>query len=415
LPREINRNEPLVDLKGRATQYMQSVILDIDRRIGLVANNVKIINSLSDFEYQTATTITLKSGYTYIIGAFMSTGKRFIVENGVGLTSGNGFTLSLEYTGTLPMFTSSNANWLIEYITINCPNADIFDVSGNGIHIFNTAAVVAAKKIGTFNGSGQLSVNWENVNFISLTESGMLFTGTFNVLSISRMTQVTSGSTHIGIDLDSAVFSTIELENLELFGVLGSYGLKIAANSANIVNNVIGTVQSTNMQRGSMVALTGGTSKDVRWEFLGNTGISDTLEDALIYFRNNVTNTVITTINTPVLVAGTWLDGGRSKFSFTSAGTLTSLSQRTYTAPIDVSLTCRMASAGNCDVTVYLAKNGSIITATGLKQEVSSSVSKSIPLIWQPEFSEDDYFQVFIENNTSTVDILVEQITLRVR
>ena len=216
-------------------------------------------------------------------------------------------------------------------------------------------------------------------------------------------------------DITSATFYAFEMGDVEFIGVAGTKSLKGAASSANMLSGSVATVRDSDFSGGGATPLTGITNTDTRWVFSGNGGIEDTIEDALIYFRNNVTATTISVINTPYLVAGTWVQSRASKFTTTAAGRATFTAERAITVPVDIALQLKMASGGTVDVTTYLAKNGTVITESAIKASVSSSALTGVNIHWQLTLQPNDYLEVFVANNTNTINVIADQAVLRVR
>lgn len=381
--------------------------------------NFVVVNEESHFPLQDATTITLQTGYTYFLGSTITTSKRFIVQDGVGITSGNTFTPSLIYTGTLPMFTTSTANWLMTDMTVVCPNATVFELSGGGIFILDTVAIVSPKKVANCVGTGDLSINWNNVSLVNITADGLTFSGNLNVLSLSKVTFVATSPTHKTINLGTAVFNTIELENINVYSPSGAVTLTGASNSANLVAGSVATVQSCFLGGTGVTPLSGISILDIRWDFRGNGLVEDTLEDALIYFNGNTAQTVITATSNnganAVNINATWLSGRTSKFSATAGGEITYLGERPVTVPIDVSINVLGTTGVAQDAHIYLYKNNVVIPATKRGDTINNTKSKQLYLPWQITLAQGDVLRVKIENSSGINNLICEQGIFRVR
>ena len=74
------------------------------------------------------------------------------------------------------------------------------------------------------------------------------------------------------------------------------------------------------------------------------------------------------------------------------------------------------AGGGAITVSVYLAENGSVITASKTSIDISGTSQAFISIPWQiSTVSETDYYEVWVENNTNTTNIIVESCKLRIR
>ncbi len=160
-------------------------------------------------------------------------------------------------------------------------------------------------------------------------------------------------------------------------------------------------------------ALAGITPADNRWDFHKTQGIAETRADGLVSLSGNATETVISGSGTPTLALGTWVCQSESQFTCTAAGRLTYSGELVQSFPFDCTFTVLMASGGDKQVMVYLAKNGTIITETGSQVTASSSKAGSGGCIWQDQFSATDYIEVWVENVSDAVNVIVNG-TMRV-
>ena len=156
-------------------------------------------------------------------------------------------------------------------------------------------------------------------------------------------------------------------------------------------------------------------STDFRFSFQGNSGVSDTNPDGLLSLTANATNTVISAVNTPTLVDGTWMVEGVSHFTGDANGRLIYIGERDLIAPIDVVLDFEPVSGTNKDLRVCVAINGSSVAATCRLSRVDSGNPQSVASVWQYTFTNGDYLEAFVENASDAVDILVIGAVLRIR
>jgi len=150
---------------------------------------------------------------------------------------------------------------------------------------------------------------------------------------------------------------------------------------------------------------------------VGNTFFPDTKLSALLNFKGNSTATVISAASSDgsnaVLIAGTWTCTKQSLVTCTSAGRVTSNSERPLTVSIDVISTMDTPTADT--VAVYIALNGTPITATGISQLLEAGDAGTIPTLWELVFNKDDFLEVHVENQTDATDITTIDIIFRVR
>lgn len=379
-----------------------------------IGANAVSIYSVSDFATQDATTITLADNTAYIFSAPITTAKRFIVGNNVTLTSYTNFVNTLSYTGSGVMFTCVG-NMSIKDIIFSCASGTVFNYTGAGQLNIERSTCSACVNVGTVTASGVTSLNMTNCAFPAITGNGFVITGAMFICSFTKQYHQTNNASGILFDITGATFYAFEMGDVEFIGVSGTKALKGAASSANINSGSVATVKDSNFSGGGATPLTGISNTDIRWVFSGNGGIEDTIEDALIFFRNNVTATAIGVTNTPYLVAGTWVQSRASKFTTTAAGRATFTAERAITVPVDIALQLKMASGGTVNVTTYLAKNGSVISDSAITSSVSSSSLASVNIHWQLTLQPNDYLEVFVANNTNTIGVIADQALLRIR
>jgi len=375
------------------------------------------VGAEADFPTQDATTITLDAGTPYVLTAPITTAKRFIVERETLLTGRTLYGNLLTYTGTNAMFTVTDGSFQFDNLLVTCPTAKLFDVnyaaSGGGQVVLSRFRTLACAQYGTFNNTSAILINiagaFDCDQGIVLSGSGGL------ILALSQFNMISTSPTFKGLDLGATSWAiAIELSNFVTQGPSGAFGISGLASSGNLAANRLAMV-SVSEAVGGLTPLENITVDDVRWLFKDNTGYQNTFRDALIYFRSNSTDTVITTASTPVLVAGTWIEERSSQFTTTAAGRITFNAELTQVFPVDVSFGLVAATGGaGINIRVYIAVNGSIISAASIAVTTDSSTSRTGFIPWQLELSQNDYIEIWLENNTNTTDVTVEDITVRI-
>ena len=128
----------------------------------------------------------------------------------------------------------------------------------------------------------------------------------------------------------------------------------------------------------------------------------------------NATETVISTADTPVLVAGTWSEDQATQFTTTAAGRITYDGVNDITLPVDVSFRATVASGTNKEISFYLYKNGTVQNNSQVTATVDAADTKNQSITHQITFSNGDYIEMFAENNTDTTNIIVDRAHFRV-
>ena len=376
------------------------------------ATNTVVINNASDFPDAVSGVITLADNTIYIIGADITISDRIEMGANNSITGNSLYAPVLTYTGTGSLFTCTDVNADFHDLRISAASGRVFnfqDSIGNMVNIqIRNVIIEDCDTVGTANNLQALVIS--NGSALS-TNQGWDFSGSsWTILSIERYALVTSNATFVGIDLNTAVFFNIELTNL-LFQstVAGAVALKGAVSSANLSSGSVGVMKDSNFNA-NITPLNTITEDDVRWAFSGNTGIKDTRPDALVFLLNNVTETSISTINTPVIISGTYNEERVSHFSSNSSGRITYVGEKNFVTPIKVGGSV-VAASTNKVITFYIAKNGTVVSNSGISIN-STANQRAFVLMWQLDMAPNDYIEVFVENNTDTTNVTVSDMNI---
>ena len=134
---------------------------------------------------------------------------------------------------------------------------------------------------------------------------------------------------------------------------------------------------------------------------------NDDLAYAESYLQGNSTATVIASTATPVLIAGTWAFGVNTGFTQTSAGRFTYNGSTTAVMTIHASITLDPVSASNQNLSLYVAKNGAVISETRISASIAAGLTQNLALSTNQSFATNDYVELFVRNSTTTDNILV--------
>jgi len=381
-----------------------------------LATKSVLINSLSDFPTPVTGVITLAAETEYVIGGDVNLGtNRLVMSANTALSGIESIVVTLTYTGTGDMITILNTRNRVNNLSISAVNGRIINFSDNTDTIFRMNDVsVTCATFGLFNSSGTngSTVRFTAVSPSSITVGGVTTTGSWNTwLWETSAVNITSGAL---FDFGTATFDAIILDLILADLGAGTTLIDGLASSGNIKVGGIGAVTRM-LTSGAGTPLTGVTVNDFRWVFRNNDDIQDTMPDAMASLQGNATETVIATINIPVKAAGTWVVERQSHYTVDTTGRITYIGEKDLTTPVDISLTIRSAGGTNKDVTVYLAFNGAIIANSARTATVGQNDPKSVGVIWQLTLSQTDFLELFVENNSDTVNLVVESAISRAR
>lgn len=385
------------------------------------ALGVEVITEEADFPAASGGVITLLANTTYVMSASVTTVNRFTLADNVLITSNNPLANVLTSTASGgSMFTGVDTNVIFDDILLNCPNSECFNISFSAnpaIRFFMLdSVIVSCTKIGTFD--DLLLIDIFNCS-MPIAADGVTISGNTNwdTLLIDKVGIASTSGSFTGLDLGTAVFTTLRAESITMTGPVGAISITGLASSGNMVVNSLGTLTNNSIFGG--IASDGTIlPSDIRWGFRGNNFTMDSIDDALLAFNGNATETVIGAGSgddgNPIILTATWVLEDVSRFTSTTGGRATYIGERTIHLPVDVAIGLVAAGGGTKDVTVYIALNGSVVANTGRTIQTSGSTPRTISIPWQLDLSKDDYLEVFVENNTDTINIIAESCTLRV-
>ena len=134
---------------------------------------------------------------------------------------------------------------------------------------------------------------------------------------------------------------------------------------------------------------------------------------ALLTMTGNTTATTISSANTGVLVAGDWTVSRAFNLVGTTAGRITYTQEDDVVVPFDVSLTVEPATATDQVISMWIAVNGTIETASRRQTQASVNLPITVPFSFSKQLEQNDYVEVYIANETSTDNLLVSAAEFR--
>lgn len=330
---------------------------------------------------------------------------------------------TITYTGTNSFFKDPDAEGDIEIfglVEFKAPSGDFFDIStvtsSFSFQTIGGARFTDCNTLGTFRGNGSSGVGFFFGTFSNF-DQGLIFQD----MAFSEVnTMFMFGNNIAGaryLDFNGA--STVGSVNV-VFNTFGNGSnetlLDFDANIESGVDsiNVIGNHQEGGIN-GTVFATSSLDLDTPKVNSVGNNGIvGDSHPDGILSLVSNATNTVITTQSVPVLAAGTWVVEDTSQFTGTTAGRLTYNGVNTDSFPITARVSMAPASGVTKTMGVTIAKNGTTIPASLAISTTDSGDPTSVSAIWQLSMSTGDFMEVFLSNETDTIDVLGSSAVLRV-
>ena len=200
------------------------------------------------------------------------------------------------------------------------------------------------------------------------------------------------------IENGSGILANVSAEN----GLILSHNFTASADGLPILLNTAAASPTI----ASIVAGAGISIATVNDSGIEITSIADQIYGQ-VTMQGNATATTIATQGTPVKVAGTWVVQTESNFTGNTTGRLTYNGSTTEVVSASVSITFSHAAGGTDDLAVYIAKNGSVITASKLTRAVTGSARGNVGTFFNVSMDPSDYLEVFVANDSDTNNITV--------
>ena len=368
-----------------------------------------IVNNINDFPAAVAGVITLADNTEYAVRNDITTASRFVLGNNSVITGSDAIVVALTYTGSGVMFTSTNKNWSLKDITINCTTGTFIDFNGSGLEIFQIlSCVINAATLGTIDDF--IGIHFDDTQ-MTATTNGIIFGGSNGVMLLeANLTTIAAG---ILYDLGTSTFNGLSVT--DGFSTLNGTSIFMSGlvSSGNINTGGLGAVHNCRFF-GAGTPLQNINYQNIRWQLFINDVVQDTHKDCLMSQIGNATATVIAVAGTAVKLAGTWTEEHASHFSGDATGRITYSGVKNDHFDVSFSFTGDPVSGTNKAIKYYLYKNGVEVTNSGAAANISSGDPKRVTLLWRIGMNQSDYLEAYVENNTDTVNVLVTDAVLRV-
>lgn len=393
--------------------------------------NWRVINSTGDFALQNDDTITLEEGITYICGAPIETGKRFIVSKNVAVVSFNSAANSLwRYTGTGTMFTGVNVeSFAIDKVNAIAPAGQLFDFSDStpkkSLFVMNTCALtesvsgeLVANKFGTFTDLLGIFIIFSSATgrvSLGINDGITLGGTTLGLFSIDKLSFLSFSPTCKMLDLGSVVVDTaFEIRDFNQIGLTaGCVGISsdLVGDSGNVGTGILATISDCEFI-GPIVPLVNITTKDTRYQFTNNAPLQDSSIDVFTYSTLQVI-VAVGAGNQGVFfpVDGAWSEVSSNRFTVSSDGIATYTGSRSTNLKVDSLASVAKVGGGSDEISARInVDTGSGFPAVPDVRTESSTQSPSPTSVNPKDFltiNPGDRIQLWVANLSGTNSIIV--------
>ena len=143
------------------------------------------------------------------------------------------------------------------------------------------------------------------------------------------------------------------------------------------------------------------TNKSAKVIAEGNSFLGNTRPGGLLSLTNNVQSTAVGTVNAKVKATGTYTSARLSQFVMDVNGRLTSKTARVISNSLRASVTLQPTVATGVAMRAYIAKNGVPILDSGHSSTAAATKGSNVCLEWAGDTAFDDYYEIFVENETN--------------
>lgn len=373
-------------------------------------DHLVIVNAMSDFPTPSAGVITLAADTFYIVGNDLATADRFALSANVGLSSLQTNGPTLDYTGTGAMFTGSSVDFTVTNARLKANSGTLLDLTGGFMRLDNST-IEGTTKDGKLTDIVGLVIN--RCTFLD-SDDGFEYLGTAPsaVLSLSKIRYVTTSATNEFIDLGTIVFSSLEIMDIVFDTPAGAIAIKGAAASANIASGKLALVTSCEFDP-DMTVLSGVSTTDFRWEFQANSGLIDSFKAADTFITSTQTVTIVTQSVFVVINGGSWTSDVANRFTTSSSGLLTYISEIDATFLVSGVATIEKTVGGTDVLEMRVCKNGTALPKSSSFTETTTPATVSSQAL--VALTAGDTLELAVANNSSTgnVDVNVANLTVR--
>lgn len=365
-----------------------------------------VVQASSDFPTPVSDVITLAEDTIYILDGDIDIGNdRIVFSNNSGIRGLGSQVSTLTSTTTGNLFTSSS-NFILDDFAVTATSSTIFACTGGAFEsaYLRNFTINSCSTVGTF--TAWYSLFWDKGAVVSST-SPLTMAGSCTILIFDLVEWITGYTT--GVDLGTATFNTCSFHRCGFGYASATNHIIIAASSANINSGKIGRISMCTFDSGATNIVANFSEGDIRWESRHSLNLENTVKNAQGYMHTSTTTTISGgdgDAGNPKLVNGStnWVAAHSDQFTVTTGGRFTYDGVTTSEFLVNCNISGTTAS-GTQTISHYLAKNGTVITASRTQREyASTAVGSPAPCTAIVELSNGDYLELYLENETGTND-----------
>lgn len=394
-----------------ASDVMRGWMEDINNKTNLndaYSRGFVWVQSLADLPSPVSSVITLLDNYTYwFLGEVDLNGNRLLGGRNTTLLGSSSENSKIISTGLASALITSEWSMPIRHITLEAATIFDLDAAGNANQALDWYGVnLVSSDIGTISNYANFVAN----SMAFLSASGLVFDGSFGTIAFAN--SLFSG-TNPGTVIKIPSTATITRRFRVIYSSMVVSGAGIALDvSTSASVPVEGYILDTCNFSGGGTYTAGVQYNDNKSRFIENRGVNNSAAITGYYMQGNATATTISGVGIPTKVAGLTTES-----SISQKFTVTTTNRATYSGEIPrdfkITVVCSVASGNGHQIGVYVAKNGTelaesetYVTTNAIGRLENGSVQVLTNL------AQNDYIEIFVENNTSATNITVEDLNV---
>ena len=371
------------------------------------------VNDITDLPAASSGVITLVGGYTYLFLKHIDLlGSRLVCGQDTVIVGWSSENCSITSTGLSAATALITSVYSLPIRSISFTHDLVFNLDGDGtttaldwfgVNLLNCASAGTIKDYTNFVfGDGAL-----------LNSGGFTFDGTIGTIAFSNsLFDTASTKTAINILSTCTISRRLRIIYSSFVTLSGETGVNF--NTSATVGDEKYILDTVNFSGGGTY-ITGVDSTSNKALFANCVGINNTSTKGLLYMINNTTDTTIGSPNVNVWVkaAGTTTSGSLSKFTMPSNNRLTYTGAFSQSFMVHVNTAVRSA-ASNQNISIGVAKNGTILTESEMTIRTSTSNQEhpgsTLAVV---DMVSTDYIELFVKNTAST-DVRVSDLNMNI-
>lgn len=375
-----------------------------------IQGDTVFVSSVSDFPAAVGGVITLADNRTYFLTTNVDLlGARIVNGQNSAIIGGSSENCILSSTGLASETALVSSAWSFpcRFMAFDHGTALNLDATGNANQALDWFGVnfLNCSTIGTIKNYGNViltSLAW-------LNSEGLTFDGTIGTVSLDKCLVQSVSGTALSLASTATITRRFRIfKSSVVADAPGSTGLDVSTSATIPVESY--QLDDVNFS-GSGTLAAGVQNDDNKSLWINCKGVENSASTGLMTMQGNVTATTIATQGVAVKAAGTttFQSSVSQRFSHTD-------NRLTYTGAITrrfkVSIVASMLAANNTQLGSYIAKNGIIVpfseiytTADGNNRSENTAVQAIV------ELAQNDYIEFWIENDSGTNSVTVEDLT----